>query len=224
MFSVVFVEPENPGNVGAVARSMKNFAFRELILVNPKCDPLSKEAKALAMHAKDILESARIRKDLSFLSEFDLVIGSTGILADKYSTERSTVSPKQLKSILKNSKGKKAILIGRESTGLSNDELSLCDIVVHIPTSRGYPVMNASHALTVILYEISDLEEGEEKLASPEMKQRLCKEFSELVDKLDFMKPEQVKAMFKRVIGRSAIRIKEASALIGFMVKVKDRL
>src|SRR3990167_5273384 len=77
MISVVLVEPETAGNIGAVARLMKNFDFRDLVLIHPQCDHLSAEALDRATHAKDILRRAQVEKDISCLEAFDYVIATT---------------------------------------------------------------------------------------------------------------------------------------------------
>src|SRR3989338_7998726 len=95
MITVVLIEPENDGNVGAVARVMANFDFEELVLINPKCNHLSDEALSRSKHAKLILEKARI-EDYSFLRSFDYLIGTSAITGTDYNVPRSPLTPEQL--------------------------------------------------------------------------------------------------------------------------------
>ncbi|MCX8147520.1 MAG: RNA methyltransferase, partial [Candidatus Woesearchaeota archaeon] len=160
--SVVMVEPETPGNIGATARVMANFGFQELILVNPKCNHLSKESYDRASHGKYIIENAKIIYSLNNVFEnFDYAIGTTCRVGTDYNILRSPLTPKQLAgkiaSISSKANGKKpkiAILFGRESSGLTNNEIKKCDFIVTIPTPKDYPSMNISHAAAIMLYEI----------------------------------------------------------------------
>lgn len=78
MISVILVEPETSGNIGAIARLMANFCMNDLILVNPKCNHLDNEGKARAKHGLRILKDAKI-SDISILKEFDCVIATTAM-------------------------------------------------------------------------------------------------------------------------------------------------
>ena len=115
MISVILMEPRNSGNVGAVARVMKNFGFSKLVLVNSKCNPLSETARKRAKHAQEVLKKARKRKKLPKL---DYLIGTTAVTGTDYNIPRNPVNPVQLcdllfqrKNILKKNIG---ILFGRE--------------------------------------------------------------------------------------------------------------
>lgn len=150
--SVALIEPEHEVNVGHIARVMKNFGVNELFLVNPKFD--SKKATIFAVHGKDLLTKSKIIyfKDLQ---KFDLLIGTTAIYSNNRSNViRDSINPSQLVKIIADSKQSICFLVGRESTGLNNTELSICDIVVSIDTGTAYRTLNISHALAILLYEI----------------------------------------------------------------------
>ena len=215
------MEPESAGNVGAIARLVNNFSFDEMVIVRPKCDIFSDEARARSMHAWGAIKKARVADSLKFLSRFDMVIGSTGVLAGNYSARRECVGAPELRKRLSGASGSIALLIGREGTGLSNDELSMCDIVVHIPTSRKYPVMNASHAAAIMMYELSAAGAGDSRIAKKDQTEAIFRFFNEIVDKSDMSKKGSVKLMFRNVIGRAAVREKEASALLGVFRNLK---
>ncbi|HOT85644.1 MAG: TrmJ/YjtD family RNA methyltransferase [Candidatus Methanofastidiosum sp.] len=150
MFYIIFVEPETPGNIGSVARVMKNFGFYNLILVNPV--EIGDEAYKLAVHAEDILTSAIIVKSLEeALTYVDMSIATSantsgGVLRNYITIENITkkMSPEF----------KIGIVLGRESSGLRNEEVKMCDTITIIPTDKRYPTMNVSHALSIILYEL----------------------------------------------------------------------
>ena len=84
MISVILIEPEHSSNVGAVARAMANFDFAELVLINPKCNHLDKDAILRAKHsALKILKNAKV-KDFSYLKQFDYLIGTTAKIGTDY--------------------------------------------------------------------------------------------------------------------------------------------
>ena len=155
MISVAILEPKTPGNVGAVARVMKNFGFRELIVINPQCDILADEALARAKHAKDVLKKAKIIKSLKSL-KYDYLIATTGKTGGSYNVTRLTVTPEQVSEEIPRN-AKTVLLFGREGIGMTNEEIEGCDIVVNIqtPGSSNYRTLNLSHAVAVVLYELS---------------------------------------------------------------------
>ncbi|MEM4196446.1 MAG: TrmJ/YjtD family RNA methyltransferase [Methanothermobacter sp.] len=149
---VVFVEPETPGNVGFLARAMKNFGLQNLILINPCI--LEDEAYYQAMHARDLVEDAIIYQTLDEMIEKlepDFLVGTTGVPGGSYNVDRIPLRPSQLASAI-NPSSRTFILFGREGDGLSNRELGLCDMVVSIPTDREYPIMNITHAAAIFFY------------------------------------------------------------------------
>ena len=159
MISIILIEPKRQENLGAIARSMKNFGFENLVLVNPKCK-IGKSAIKVAKHGKSILDKVKI-KDFSYLKRFDYLIGTSAILGTDYNIPRNAINAEQLADRLskikkKNSKSKLkiGILIGRENIGLKNEEINLCDILVSIPASKKYPTLNISHACSIVLYEL----------------------------------------------------------------------
>src|SRR3989338_6390715 len=91
MVSIVLIEPEKSGNVGYIARAMKNFDFNELILINPKCNHLDLEAMSRATHARDLLRKAKV-KTFSYLKNFDYLIATTAIIGSDYNIPRSPIS------------------------------------------------------------------------------------------------------------------------------------
>ena len=150
----VFVEPKTPGNIGFLARTMKNFGFKKLVLINP-CK-LEDSAYYQASHARDIVQDAKIYENLGdFVEEKQIttIVGTSGIAGGSYNIPRISITPEELGKNMQVD-GNIAILFGREGEGLSNDELKLCDILVTIPASDEYPIMNISHAAAIIFYEI----------------------------------------------------------------------
>jgi TrmH family RNA methyltransferase len=224
MIHIVLIEPENEGNIGAIARSMKNFGLRRLILIDPKADHGSDEARCRAKHAQDILDNTKVR-DISFLKNMDYVFGTTAKLGTEYNLPRTPISPERMAAML-NPKQDQAIVLGREGTGLTNNEISMCDMIVSIPTSRRYPVLNLSHAATILFYEIFINKKTAKKSRTPitgHEKQKLLESFDRVLDSMDFNTPEKrqtQKIIWKRLINRAQLMQREAYAVFGFLKKV----
>jgi tRNA/rRNA methyltransferase len=221
----IVAEPENPGNIGAIARVMKNFDFSNLVLVNPKCDVKSSECIARAKHAKDVLDRAKIVKKIP---KFDYIVATTSQLGTDYNIPRSPITPEQLAEKISELKDVKiGILFGSEGTGLSNEKILASDFVVTIPTSKKYPTMNLSHSIAVVLYELSKGREGKAgehitPIGEPEKKQ-ISKMFDKTIDKLNFLTKENKETqrrVWKRVIGKSFMTRRESYAVMGFLRKI----
>lgn len=230
MIYIVFVEPESPGNIGFLARTMKNFGFKDLVLINP-CE-LKNEAYYQAMHAKELIWN---HKSYNSLEEFiereniDFTVGTTRMAGGSYNVSRIAVTPENLAESL-NVNAKTAIVFGREGNGLSNKEVSLCDIIVTIPTNEDYPVLNISHAAAIILYEIFKKEKKyprEELEAATKAEKELLIEEMENLIKYTGYPPHKMKTsstVFKRIVGRAFIAGREAHTLIGTLRRIKLKL
>ncbi len=224
MISIILLEPENPGNIGAVARVMKNFGFAKLILVNPKCE-INEECHNRAKNAQEILNDAKILKELP---EFETLIGTTSLMGTDYNVYRSPITPEQLTKL--DLKGNIGLLFGRESTGLSNEELKKCDFVMSIPSSKKYPALNLSHSVAIVLYELSKNKENitsHIRAMTVEEKKQIDKNFNEILDKIKFATPEKKETqqmVWKKIFGKTFLSKREAYAVIGLLKKIKDKV
>lgn len=156
-FYIVFVEPESEDNIGALARVMANFGFKNLILVNPLVNPYSEKVKIVAREEGwKIIENAKIYDNLDVvLSLFDINYGTTGVSSKKGNELlRNPLTPREFGKMVWRGKGKIGIFFGRESRGFNNKELDKFDGVITIPADENYPIMNITHAAAIILYEI----------------------------------------------------------------------
>jgi tRNA (cytidine32/uridine32-2'-O)-methyltransferase len=150
---IVLVETSHPGNIGAVARAMKNMAMDNLCLVNPKIFP-SADATARASGADDILAAAKIYENLpDAIADCQLVLGTS---ARCRTISWPELSPHECaeKVIIQEPGNKVAILFGRENSGLKNHELDLCHYLLRIPCNSEYSSLNIAAAVQVICYEL----------------------------------------------------------------------
>jgi TrmH family RNA methyltransferase len=152
---VVLVRPRNPLNIGAAARAMANFGFRELVVVKPY-DPVWQETRS-AVGAEEIVRSARVTDSLvEAIGEASLVIGTTS--GSRRTLDRHLIPLQELPNWLRAcARGHRcaALLFGSEKTGLSNEHLSYCHALVRIPTVPGCPSMNLGQAVAVCCYELA---------------------------------------------------------------------
>jgi len=221
---VVLLEPEKEGNIGSIARAMKNFDLNDLWIVNPKI-PVASEAIAYAMHGLDVLTAARTVRTLNkALEGVDLVVGTSAVVASNTSNLlRVAITPRQMAERIGTiKKGKVAIVFGRESSGLNNRELEACDFLVSVPASRNYNVLNIAMAASIVFYEIFQVKCTKRKeLASGDSKRRLLEEFDRVAKRSDLQshKRRLARRAFRNIISRSFISRREASLLIGVFRK-----
>jgi tRNA/rRNA methyltransferase len=165
---IVLVEPRHHINVGYVARIMKNFGVSRLFMVNPIYD--MEEARRYAMHGYHILETAISTNFEELRRNSRMLVGTTALKASsRLNIVRDTISPIRLAELIYDIPEKENIYIvfGREASGLMNSELQMCDIVLTNDTGTDYTTMNISHALAIILYEITkhDLQHRSSRVA-----------------------------------------------------------
>ena len=228
-FRIILVSPEYGLNVGAVARAMKNFGFSELFIVSPKCDPTGFDAIKYSKHARELLESARICKSLSAAKKgCKLAIGATGILFRHWhETIRSPITLRALKGKLEGQKeGKIALVFGSEGVGLSEKDISACDFLITIPASKQYPVLNLSHAVAIVLYELSSIQIAHFVPSGEAEKEQLVKSFGLLVDRFarKLRNPRKVKVAFRRMVGKAMLTDKECASILGVIRRTAREL
>jgi tRNA/rRNA methyltransferase len=224
---IVLVEPLYQGNVGSVCRVMKNFGFTELYLVNP-C-PLEGEARAMASHAADVLAGAKICATIEeAVAGCDSVIGTTGMRAQKGCDHIRTpaLTPAVLREKMEefHPDTKFALMFGREDIGFTNDELSFCSMIATVPSSHIYPVMNLSHAVGVMVYELSGAHfSGKYKTVDFKEFDAMCAHFGDVLDDMDFdaLKKEKMALMMKRIFARAELTPCEAKTLRGIFRNIQ---
>jgi tRNA/rRNA methyltransferase len=229
MIDVILLEPVIPGNIGAVARVMKNFGFTNLVLINPYCDHLCDEARNRAKHSQEVLEHAEVM-DFFVVDDYDYLVATTARVGTDYNIPRSPLSPRELAAKLKSLDPKKKIglVIGREGKGMFNEEIEKCDFVVTVPSSTDYPTLNISHAVAVMLYELynslSDVTSTSHitPIGKPE-KDQIMRMFEDIFSGMRWEtkeKRETQQILWKKIIGKAMLTKREAYGLMGFLRKV----
>ena len=234
---VVLVGTTHPGNIGAAARAIKTMGLKHLDLVSPKEFP-SDEAIYRSKAAKDILEKASTYETLlESVKECEVVIGTS---ARNRKVPWPVLNPKdaskEINLAVKNN-SKVAIVFGREDRGLTNEELGLCNLHVHIPTTEEYSSLNLAQAVQIMTYEIrmsfieiENLENNQEwdvDLASAEQTERLIEHMDELMKELGFYDTENPRKLLMRVrrfFKRSGIDVMEANIFRGLFSTIQKKL
>jgi len=216
---IVLVEPLYEGNVGFAARVMKNFGFTDLILINP-CT-IGNEAKIRASHADDVLEHATVMTLDEVFATSHRVIATTGSLSYSacHPTRMPFYSPRELRDLIGDLEGTISILFGRENWGLSNEEVRRADIICTIPTSPIYSIINLSHAVGVICYELANLPKAVIPLATVEEMNHLYDHIDQYLDLVDHpgFKRESTMTLIRRVLGRCNLTWRECSTIHGLL-------
>ncbi|MFH0971876.1 MAG: RNA methyltransferase [Candidatus Micrarchaeota archaeon] len=154
MIRVVLVEPMYPVNLGSVCRVMKNFGAKDLYLVRPRISAKSQEAVMYAKSGIGILKKAKIVSSLDEAARgTDIVVGTTGVSVRFSYALKSCVTPRDLCQKI-SKKDRISLVFGNEGTGLTLDDLKKCDILVTIPSAKKFAVLNLSHSVGILLYEL----------------------------------------------------------------------
>ena len=235
MISVAVVDAETPGNVGTIARSMKNFGLSELLLVDPpELDP-DGEAYGFAGQAReDILPNARtVTFDYLVENYHTVACTATTNEDDSNHVRYPAQTPAELADSLAAVDSDTCVVFGRERVGLTNDELERLDELCSIPASADYPVLNLGQAATIVLYELRDVtvrrDQHPDELharADEGAVEGLHEEFGTFLDASDHPaeKRHRVKRLFRRLVGRAHPTGREAKTLRGVFRNARQRI
>ncbi|MBH8575230.1 RNA methyltransferase, partial [Nostocaceae cyanobacterium CENA369] len=227
---IILVEPAGPINVGAIARSMKNFGLHQLVLVNPQCDPQATEAMRMAVHAKDVLESALIVDTLpAALQGCIRAIATTARVRD---WETPLENPRTaLPWLLEIPDRPVALIFGREDRGLSNEELNYAQRFVRIPTSQNYPSLNLATAVAICCYELAQNAEPLEtptpiqtEFAPLELVEVYYQQLESLLLKIGYLYPHTAASRmekFRQLYNRAQLQTQEIAMLRGILRQVE---
>src|SRR5277367_5149973 len=150
---IVLIDPSHPGNIGSVARAMKNMALSDLVLVRPRSFPHA-EANALAAGADDILAGARIVESVAeAISDCSFIAGTTS-RPRSYYWEFTTPRDVAGRIVAAGNENRAALLFGSERYGLGTEDLNYCNVLVRIPANPEYCSLNLAMSVQLLAYEI----------------------------------------------------------------------
>jgi cysteine desulfurase len=239
---VVLVETSHPGNIGAVARAMKNMGLLQLVLVRPKSFP-DPEATARASGATDVLERARVVPDLvSGIGDCGLVIATTARERDP-NIRVLEVREAAVRAVEDSARGPVALLFGNERTGLTNDELAFANLLLRIPANPEYSSLNLAMAVQLVTYEIyrargasyaqparalaAELGSADVPLATAADMARLYTHFATVLEEIDFRdrtaSGRHLMDRIRRFLNRAELDQNEVNILRGILTAVQRK-
>ena len=239
----VMVNTSHPGNIGAVARAMKNMCLDQLFLVDPVQFPDS-QATARASGADDVLNKARVCQTLEqALTDCDLVFGASARLRR---LSWPQVQPREFAgmSYQQPSGSRIAVVLGREHSGLTNEELERCHYLLHIPSNPDYSSLNIAAAAQILAYEIHQYgcsqpgfkpqdESGEQALsldgepfADADDMERFYQHLYETLATIGFLQSEHPRKMMRRLrrlFNRARLDRVELNILRGILTTIQKQ-
>jgi TrmH family RNA methyltransferase len=234
--AVAVVGAETPGNVGTIARAMKNFGLAELLLVDPPDLDPEGEAYGFAGAAReDVLPGAR-EVTFDHLVETYHTVGFTAVTNEDGSSHVRYPfrTPADLADELRGVDADTCLVFGRERVGLTNEELARLDEVCAIPASADYPVLNLGQAATVALYELRELTLGDSGSQLPAVTDRaderaiegLHDQFGDFLAAAGHPEEKRPKAgrLWRRLLGRAHPTGREVRTLRGIFRRATERL
>ena len=225
---IVLVEPREAGNVGAVARAMKNFGFDELWIVgeHPELLPVS---GWWASGADDVLAAARFTPSLmDAIGDAHVTVATTSM---RGRTTPVSFSPKTLAEKFASLGGDQilALVFGREDSGLTREELVLCQHTAAIPANAEFPTMNLAQSACVFCYELSSLAPApvERTLASAELVERIHERARALLLEVGFLhenNPDRIYDDLRAILARADLDEREAIIALGMLRQIEWKL
>jgi TrmH family RNA methyltransferase len=233
---IVLVEPSHPGNIGAVARALKNMGLTELVLVRPKAFP-HPEATARAAGAVDLLDRARVVATVAeAVADCGFVAATTSRPRDQnfraldlHEAAQNLFAKSELAPV--------AVLFGAERTGLTNDELALAHLLIRIPANPDYPSLNLAMAVQLLTYELfraagspassRPLSEATVPPASGEDMERFYAHLAQVMEEIDFRDRTQagtaLMTRIRRLFQRCEMDQNEVNILRGILTSVQSK-
>jgi tRNA (cytidine32/uridine32-2'-O)-methyltransferase len=233
---IVLVEPSHPGNIGAVARAMKNMGLDELVLVRPKDFP-HPEATARASGAGDLLQRSKV------VGSVTEAVADVGFVAATTSRPRDQnfraldLHEAAARIYDMSARGPAAVLFGAERTGLTNEELALAHLLIRIPANPEYPSLNLAMAVQLACYELfraagspageRPLSELTVPLAPGADMERFYEHLQQVMDEVDFKDRTtggtHLMTRIRRLFQRCEMDQNEVNILRGFLTSVQQR-
>ena len=236
-FKVVLMETSHPGNIGAVARAMKNMRMDQLRLVNPKLFPHA-DATSRASGADDLLRTAQVFQELpAAIADCHIVLGASArdrTISWPAMTPRECaekwVAPFGSSNEIAEPRQNIALVFGRENSGLKNHELDLCHYLLRIPCNDEYSSLNLAAAVQVVSYElfvatatpvvckVGDIDDA--PLATAAQMDGFYEHLQQTMVDIGFLHPERARSIMRRLrrlFNRARLDTKELDILRGIL-------
>lgn len=229
---IVLSHTSHPGNIGATARAMKTMGLGALYLVNPKHFP-DPEADARASHASDILARAEVCTSIDAALQHAVLVAAITARPRELSFEAFDAR-QGAKELLSYVNQPVALLFGRENSGLTTEEVSKCQIVIHIPANPEYPSLNLASAVQVMAYELrmalfrDDIEESIVRGIPADFNdlESLYAHLQQLMIASEFLDPKKPKLLMQRIrrlFARARLEKEEIQILRGILTALGKR-
>jgi len=230
-FGFILVKPQIGENIGACARSMKNFGFSKLNIVSPKQSWPNNKTKATSVGAYDIIKKAKIYNSVKdAIGGFNIVIS---LSSRKRDINKKHISINKFLNMIKEKNDTKfGLMFGPEASGLSNDDLSLSNFVLQIPTSKKFKSLNLAHSLTVMCYEIYKMKNLHKfkkdnkkiKISSKTKVSSFILHLTKLLEKKDFFVPNEKRHSMLMNINNLIYRLEPSDKEVRILASIVSAL
>jgi tRNA/rRNA methyltransferase len=222
---VVLSHTTHPGNIGAAARAMKTMGLSRLFLINPRHFP-DPQAEAMAAGADDVLRDAVVCASLDEALQGCVFVA--GMSARVRDISHEVLTPREAMPLLAQHAGSQpvALLFGTEMSGLTNDELARCQVMVRIPVNPEYTSLNLAAAVQLVSYELR-LAAGENESGAPELKpaaaehlEGFFRQLEETLTEIEFLdgkQPTKLMQKLRRLYARARLEEEEINMLRGIL-------
>lgn len=228
---IVLVRPRIAANLGATARVMRNFCLTELVLVAPEADPNDPNARQLSTHGEDILKSARIVPDLdTAVSDCLMVVGTSARIGGpvrRQSVDLPEIIMPLVVEIIQN--GPAALVFGPEPSGLTDNDVTRCHYLIHIPSDPSYPALNLAQSVAICVYELRrawlrKTPANPEPIATFEVQERMFSHLRTALEDLHFLygaNADSLMHALRHLIGRARPSPMEVDVLLGLARQIR---
>ncbi len=227
---IVLIAPSHPGNIGSVARAMKNMALDDLVLVRPRAFPHA-EAVALAAGADDILARARVVDSVAeAIADCGFIAGTTS-RPRSYYWEFATPRDVAARVVALPQENRAALLFGSERYGLATEDLNHCNVLVRIPANPDYCSLNLAMSVQLAAYEIFLAREQPQSHTQLEMAlapsgdvEHFYAHLHEVLNEIDFEdRTGHLMERLRRLFNRAQLDRNELNILRGILSAVQGR-
>jgi tRNA/rRNA methyltransferase len=227
---VILVEPAEAGNVGSCARALKNMGFPSFNMINPRYED-RREAGKMAVHAKDVLDSARELASMEEATKEAHWVVGTSVRSRTHPERKPPIGPDEFITRLRElpQGSKAALLFGPERTGLTNAQLGKCQDILTLPTSPDFSSMNLAQAVLIVAWEIrkADLQPlvsaSRNQIVNAGEIEELLAHMRRTLDVIGYLNPQNPDLILddlRKVLSRAALDQRELAMLRGIFHKM----